>query len=64
MSLIIVRDYTLRVSFQKYSQRLEGICEMVFIPNLGAFHKLIIEASQNKREVHWEILSMLVIFMH
>lgn len=58
MSLIIVGDYTLRVSFQKYRQRLEGICEMVFIPNLGTFHKLIIEASQNKGEVHWEILSM------
>lgn len=47
-SSIIVEDYTLRVSFRKYRQRLEGICEMVFIPNLGAFHKLIIEASQNK----------------
>lgn len=31
---------------------------MVFIPNLGAFHKLIIEASQNKGGVRWEILSV------
>lgn len=59
-----MRNDTFRVSFQKYGQRLGGICEIVFIPNLSAFHKLIIKASPNQSEVHWEILRVLVIFMH
>lgn len=37
---------------------------MVFIPNLGAFHKLIIKAGPSQPGVRWEILRVFVISMH